>query len=73
MDSRDMCATEELLRQRHRVTVAEYHRRAELRLLAQDARVERLEGVVLERPRRGGRLSLLNRLLDRVVGDRAIV
>jgi Uma2 family endonuclease len=62
---------------RHRITVDEYHRMAEVGLLAPDARVELIEGVIIEMPPIGNRhaaaVDRLFRLLDRAVGDRAIV
>jgi Uma2 family endonuclease len=62
---------------RHRITVEEYHRMAEVGLLAPDARVELIEGVIIEMPPIGSRhsaaVSRLIRLLGRAIGDRAIV
>jgi Uma2 family endonuclease len=62
---------------RHRITVEEYYRMAEVGLLAPDARVELIEGEIIDMPPSGSRhtgtVSLLGRLLERAVGDRAIV
>jgi Uma2 family endonuclease len=62
---------------RHRITVEEYHRMAEVGLLAPDARVELIEGEIVEMPPIGNRhqaaVDRLTRLLVRAVGERAIV
>ena len=62
---------------RHRITVEEYHRMAEVGLLAPDARVELIEGEIIDMPpigiRHAAAVSRLSRLLERAVGDRAIV
>jgi Uma2 family endonuclease len=62
---------------RHRITVEEYHRMAEVGLLAPDARVELIEGVIVDMPPIGSRhasaLAQLARLMERAVGDAAIV
>jgi Uma2 family endonuclease len=62
---------------RHRFTVEEYHRMEEVGLLAPDARVELIGGEVIDMPpfgsRRGAAVDRLNGLLNRAVGDRAIV
>ena len=62
---------------RHRITVDEYYRMAEVGLLAADARVELIEGEILDMPpigsRHAGVVSLLDRLLSRAAGDEAIV
>src|SRR6185295_8160231 len=62
---------------RHRITVEEYYRMAEVGLLTPDARVELIEGEIIDMPPSGshhaGTVSLLSRLLERAVGDRAIV
>ena len=62
---------------RHRITVDEYHRMAEVGLLAPDARVELIEGEIIDMPPIGHRhaaaVDRLNRLLNLAVGDRAIV
>lgn len=61
----------------HRLTVDEYYRMAEAGLLAHDARVELIEGEVIDMApigsRHAGIVNRLNRLLDRAVGDRAVV
>jgi Uma2 family endonuclease len=63
--------------QRHRITVHEYHRMAEVGLLAPDARVELIEGEIIDMAPIGNDhqsvVDQLNRLLVRAVGDDAIV
>lgn len=63
--------------QRHRLTVEQYHRMAEARVLARDARVELIEGVIVGRAPIGSRhaatVKKLNALLTKAVGARAIV
>jgi Uma2 family endonuclease len=62
---------------RHRITVHEYHRMAEVGLLAPDARVELIEGEIIDMPPIGpdhsSVVDRLNRLLQRALGDDAIV
>ena len=62
---------------RHRITVDEYHRMAEVGLLAPDARVELIEGEIIDMAPIGishnCAVSKLNRLLVMAAGDRAIV
>ena len=62
---------------RRRFTVHEYHRMGEVGILHEDDRVELIDGEIVEMSPIGGRhalcVSLLNRLLVRSVGDRAIV
>jgi Uma2 family endonuclease len=62
---------------RHRITVEEYHRMAEVGLLAPDERVELIEGEIIDMPpigsRHGAAVDRLNELLISVVGKRAIV
>jgi Uma2 family endonuclease len=62
---------------RHRVTVADYHRMGEAGVLAPDARVELIEGEVIDMAPMGTRHYLavrrLNRLLLEAVADRADV
>jgi len=66
----------ELLR-RHRLTVAQYHRMGETGVLPPDARVELIEGEVVDMApigtRHGGTVKWLNRTLSEAVGQRAIV
>ena len=66
----------ELLR-RHRLTVDEYYRMAETGVLAPDARVELIEGGVIDMaPMRSRHASVVSRLvagLTRAVGDQALV
>lgn len=62
---------------RHKLTVAQYHRMAETGVLAPDARVELLEGVIVDMAPIGSRhaavVKRLNALLTHAVGPRAIV
>ncbi len=62
---------------RHRITVDEYYRMAQVGLLAEDARVELIEGEIFDLApigsRHGGIVSRLDYLLSRVIGDRAIL
>ncbi len=68
---------QESLPRHHRITADEYHRMAEVGLLAPDARVELIEGEILEMaPIGNDHLSVvdqLNHLFVHAVGDRAIV
>ncbi len=61
----------------HRITVDEFIRMAEVGLLAPDARVELIEGVIIDMAPIGSvhnrDVDLLNSRFIRVVGDRAIV
>jgi Uma2 family endonuclease len=63
--------------QRHRITADEYHRMAEVGLLAPDARVELIEGEIIDMAPIGkdhmSVVDQLNRLFVRAVGDDAIV
>ncbi len=63
--------------QHHRITADEYHRMAEVGLLAPDARVELIEGEILEMAPIGldhaGVVNQLTHLFVHAVGDRAIV
>jgi Uma2 family endonuclease len=62
---------------RHRITVHEYHRMAEVGLLAPDARVELIEGEIIDMAPIGKThtsiVDQLTRLFVRAVGDDAIV
>ncbi|HZF31489.1 MAG TPA: Uma2 family endonuclease [Gammaproteobacteria bacterium] len=62
---------------RHRITVHEYHRMAEVGVLAPDARVELIEGEIIDMAPIGrdhqSIVDQLARLLMRAVGDDAIV
>jgi Uma2 family endonuclease len=62
---------------RHRITVEEYYRMAEVGLLAPDARVELIEGEIIDMPPIGTShafvVSRLHELLLRAVDDRAFV
>ena len=63
--------------QRHRITVHDYHRLAEIGVLAPDARVELIEGQIIDMAPIGNDhqsvVDQLNRALVMAVGDRAIV
>jgi Uma2 family endonuclease len=63
--------------QRHRITVHDYHRMAEVGVLAPDARVELIEGEIIDMAPIGkdhqSVVDQLNRSLVRAVGDSAIV
>lgn len=62
---------------RHRLTVAEYHRMAEAGIFAPDARVELIEGEVIDMPPIGsphaGTVGFLGKRLERAAGDHALV
>ena len=62
---------------RHRITVDEYYRMAEVGLLAPEARVELIDGVIIDKApigsRHAGTVTRFDRLLLRAVGDQAIV
>jgi len=62
---------------RHLINVDEYYRMAEVGLLAPDARVELIEGEVIDMAPIGsthaGIVNFLMRTLDRSIGDRAVV
>lgn len=68
---------EPLLLRRHRITADEYHRLGEAGVLAPDARVELINGEVIDMAPIGSRhwsvVNRLHRLLERAVGDRALV
>jgi Uma2 family endonuclease len=63
--------------QRHRISVHDYHRMAEVGVLAPDARVELIEGEIIDMAPIGNDhqsiVDQLTRMLVRAVGDRAIV
>lgn len=63
--------------QHHRLSVEDYHRMAEAGILGEDARVELIEGAIIDMTPIGSRhaaaVKRLNRVLDRAVGDAAIV
>jgi Uma2 family endonuclease len=63
--------------QRHRITVHDYHRMAEIGVLAPDARVELIEGEIIDMAPIGNDhqsiVDQLNRALIMAVGDDAIV
>ena len=62
---------------RHRITVEEYHRMAEVGLLAPDARVELIDGEIIDMPPIGTRhaalVTRLHGLLVHAVRERALV
>ncbi|MBX5460153.1 MAG: Uma2 family endonuclease [Steroidobacteraceae bacterium] len=62
---------------RHRITVDEYYRMAAVGLLAPDARVELIKGVIVDMPPMGARhaavVTRLHKLLERAAGDLALV
>jgi Uma2 family endonuclease len=72
-----MSAAMEDFPRRHRITVDEYYRMAEVGLLAPDARVELIDGEIIDMAPIGNphmaTVDRLNKLLIRTVGDRAIV
>ena len=63
--------------QRRRITVHDYHRMAEIGVLAPDARVELIEGEIIDMAPIGKEhqsiVDQLNRTFVRAVGDSAIV
>src|SRR5262245_58022038 len=63
--------------QRHRITVHDYHRMGEIGVFAPDARVELIEGEIIDMAPIGNDhqsvVDQLNRQLVRAVGERAIV
>jgi Uma2 family endonuclease len=65
------------IRLRHRFTVADYHRMAETGMLAPNARVELIEGEILDMPPIGsphaGTVGFLGKRLERAAGDHALV
>jgi Uma2 family endonuclease len=70
-------STHEIQIPRHRLTVDEYYRMAELGILAPDARVELIEGEIIDMTPQGSRhaaiLSRLNERIVKAVGSSAIV
>lgn len=67
----------EIWPRRHRVTVHDYHRMAEVGVLAPDARVELIEGEIIDMAPIGqdhqSIVDQLTRMLVRAVGDDAII
>ncbi len=65
------------LLQRHRLTVAEYHRMAEVGIFSPSARVELIEGEVIDMPPIGsphaGTVKFVGKRFADAVGDRALV
>jgi Uma2 family endonuclease len=61
----------------HPITVREYFRMGETGVLSPDARIELIEGEIIDMPPIGpphaGIVNRLVRILDRAIGDRAIV
>src|ERR1700730_3657390 len=73
-----MSATaDDILPHRHRITVGEYYRMAELGLLAPDARVELIAGEVIDMAptgsQHGGTTNYLDYALKQATGGRALV
>lgn len=72
-----MSSTAEDLIRRHRFTVEDYYRMADDGILAPDARVELIDGAVIELPPIGAPhasvVTDIQKLLIAAVGDRAIV
>jgi len=72
-----MSSTAEDLIRRHRYTVEDYYRMAEVGILAPDVRVELIDGEVIEMPPIGAPhasvVTDIQNLLIAAVGDRAIV
>ena len=62
---------------RHKLTAEEYYRMAEVGVLAHDAHIELIEGEVIDMAPIGTKhywaVTTLNRLLQRAVGDAAVV
>ncbi len=63
--------------QRHRLTVADYHRIGKAGIVSEDARVELIEGEIIDMAPIGSEhaavVRRLIRLFDRVIGEQAIV
>lgn len=70
-------STPEIQMQRHRLTVYDYYRMAELGILAPDARVELIEGEIIDMTPQGSRhadiIAKLNRRIVVAVDDAAVV
>jgi Uma2 family endonuclease len=70
-------STPEIQIPRHRLTVDEYYRMAELGILAPDARVELIEGEIIDMTPQGSRhADIVARIMRRIVvavGDAAVV
>jgi Uma2 family endonuclease len=70
-------STPEIQIPRHRLTVDEYYRMAELGILAPDARVELIEGEIIDMTPQGSRhadiVATLNRRIVLAVGDAVVV
>jgi Uma2 family endonuclease len=72
-----MYSTREYPIRRHRLTVEEYYRMGEVGILPADARVELVDGEIIDLPpigsRHAGTIDQLTHLLTKTVGDEAIV
>ena len=72
-----MVATAQNLYQRHPISVADYHRMGEHNFFEPEARVELIEGEIIDMApiecQHGGLVNRLTRMLVRAVGDNAIV
>jgi Uma2 family endonuclease len=70
-------STPEIEIPRHRLTVYDYYRMAELGILAPDARVELIEGEIIDMPPQGSRhadlITTLTRRIVLAVGEAAVV
>jgi Uma2 family endonuclease len=70
-------STPEIQIPRHRLTVDEYYRMAELGILGPDARVELIEGEIIDMTPQGSRhadiVATVNRRIVLAVGDSAVV
>jgi Uma2 family endonuclease len=62
---------------RHRLTIEAYHRMGEAGILPSGARVELIDGELIDMPpigsRHAGTVNHVDRILQRAVGDRAVV
>lgn len=77
IEDADMSTEEQHLFQRHRLTVDDYYRMGEAGILAPDARVELIEGEIIDMPPIGishaAAVDSLARKLVLAMGERAIV
>ena len=72
-----MSTTADAILRRHPFSVQDYYRMAETGILRADARVELIEGEIIDMPpigsRHAGTVNQLSRILQKSVGERAIV
>lgn len=70
-------ATPQSLERRHRLTVHEFHKMGEAHILPPEARVELIDGELIDMapigPDHAGIVNQLNRLLTFAVGDKAVI